>query len=104
MAKVQRVRFLRDYHEQGLVKFRAGEHYPLTPTTLSEVLVSNHAVVESFDMDARDHERETAAAHADWNAANKHTISADRELRGQSNPAAVAADRYLDQLRACGAI
>lgn len=104
MAKVQRVRFTHDSFEAGAVKFRAGEHYPLCPDSMAQVLVHNHAALVDVDMDARDHERQTAAAHAAWNERYSRTIQADRELRTLANPAQVLVDRHLEQLRTRGAI
>jgi hypothetical protein len=100
MAKVQRVRFLRDCFEAGALKYARGCDYPLTPETLAQVRVHGHAELLELEFERQAHEAETAAAHAAWNAANARTIAVDPALRSAANPAALLVAERLKELRA----
>lgn len=103
MAKavsVQRVRFVLDCFERGELRYARGRHYALCPTTVGEVIASGNAELVELEVDADQHARETAEAHARWNARHGVSIDADPSLRDQPNPAAALVQARLAELAA----
>lgn len=75
-AKVERVQFATNYYDSGAVKYAQGKHYPKTPHTLSQV-AAGVAEVITVEVDADEHEVETAAALGLLKATNQATEAAE---------------------------
>lgn len=79
-AKCERVQFSTTFYERGAVKYKAGAHYPQTAETLSQV-AAGHAKVATVEMDAEQHETETATAVEKLRAQHKATHEAEKIAR-----------------------
>lgn len=76
MAKVTRIKFNTPYYELGIVKYKAGEHYPVTPQT-SSCVVAGHAETVEVDMKPQQAVDEQEAATAALTVAREATVEAE---------------------------
>lgn len=79
-AKVQRAKFNATYFEQGVPKYKADEHYPVTDEVKTRVAAGDAEIV-TLEMESDQHEAEHAAATAALNAARKRTHEAEAVAR-----------------------
>ena len=80
MAKVQRVMFKTSFFDNGVAKYEAGKHYPVTRETRARVLSGDdHAEYVEIEMDKGVAARELAAAEGVYAKENKRTLAAEEE-------------------------
>lgn len=100
----QRVLMSADTFERGELRFRKGQHYPLCPDSLAQVLAHGIGGIIEAELDQKQHRAEELAAHARWNADNRRSIETDPALRTAANPAAIVVAQRLAELRQRGAL
>lgn len=79
-AKVERVQFHANFYDAGIVKYKAGEHYPKTPETESQIAAGNAKVVK-VEMDQATHDAEHTAAQASLKHTRRATLAAEDDAR-----------------------